>query len=297
MLSEDGAPRKGLLLIAAAAILWSTSGLFAKAPIFDNWDSSQRVIQMAFWRALFASMVLALLVRRPRWSWKLLPMMACFVAMSWAFLQALVTIESSCAIWLQYTAPAFVLVGSVLLFRERMQRRDQVMATACFVGLAVILFGEIGKASTAGLFYGVLSGVFYAGVILSLRGLREFDSAWLVLVNQLATVVALAPFLLRSGQLPTGIQWPSLAGFGILQLGTPYLLFAMGLRRVRSQEASLVALLEPVLVPLWVFLVWRSAPDYEPPRVSTLVGGSVILISLITRYSSDLLTRPRPSPA
>jgi drug/metabolite transporter, DME family len=293
MLSEEGAPRKGLLLVAAAAILWSTSGLFAKAPIFDNWDTSQRVIQMAFWRAVFASLVIGLLVRRPRWSWKLLPMMACFVAMSWAFLRALVTIESSCAIWLQYTAPAFVLVGSLILFRERMQRRDYVMSAVCFAGLGVILFGEIGKASTAGLFYGVLSGVFYAGVILSLRGLRDFDSAWLILVNQLATVAALSPFLPGSGQLPSGIQWPCLAGFGILQLGTPYLLFAMGLRRLRSQEASLVALLEPVLVPVWVFLIWRDAADYEPPRVSTLVGGSMILLSLIARYSSDLLARPR----
>ncbi len=282
-------PGGGVLLVAGAAILWSTSGFFAKAPIFDDWEPFVRVTQMAFWRAVFASLFIVVLVRNPRWSWRMLPMMASFVAMCWAFLQALVNTEASTAIWLQYTAPVFVITGSVCFFRESIRRQDVWFMGTAFTGLAIILFGQMGIASTAGLVYGVLAGVFYAGVILSLRGLREFDSAWLVFLNQLATTIVFFPVMLSTEVIPSGIQWGYLAGFGIIQLCLPYLLFTHGLRRITSHEASLIVLLEPILVPIWVFLVWRNSSDYEPPRVLTLVGGSIILLSLIVRYTSEML--------
>jgi drug/metabolite transporter (DMT)-like permease len=283
----------GVLLVAMAATLWSTSGFFAKAPVFDGWEPMARVIQMGFWRAAFASLVIIFLVRSPRWSWRMVPMMACFVAMCWAFLQALVTIESSTAIWLQYTAPVFVLLGNICFFHETIRKQDIWFMSAAFAGLAIILYGQVGQASSAGLMYGVLAGVFYAGVILSLRGLRQYDSAWLVFLNQAATAAVLLPFALRSGVWPTGIQWGYLAGFGIVQLCLPYLIFTRGLRSITSHEASLIVLLEPLLVPVWVFLVWRNAADYEPPKVLTLVGGAIILFSLVARYMPELLQARR----
>ena len=287
-------PAGGVLLVASAAVLWSTSGFFAKAPTFEGWEPFARVTQMAFWRAVFASLFIVLFVRHPRWSWRMLPMMASFVAMCWAFLQALVNTEASTAIWLQYTAPVFVLIGSVCFFRESIRRKDVWFMVSAFTGLAVILYGQVGIASSAGLAYGVLAGVFYAGVILSLRGLREYDSAWLVFLNQAATAIVFLPVMLSTGVVPSGNQWGYLAGFGIVQLCLPYLLFTRGLKRITSHEASLIVLLEPILVPVWVFLVWRNNNDYEPPKVLTLVGGSIILISLIVRYSSEMLrTRKR----
>jgi drug/metabolite transporter (DMT)-like permease len=81
-------------------------------------------------------------------------------------------------------------------------------------------------------------------------------------------------------------RWPDagqlavLAAFGIFQMGLPYVLFARGLRAVTSQEATGIGLLEPILLPVWVYLVWN-----EVPAGSTLAGGSLILAGLALRYA------------
>ena len=67
-------------------------------------------------------------------------------------------------------------------------------------------------------------------------------------------------------------------------MGVPYVIFAQGLRRIASHEASGIGLLEPILVPLWVFWAWHAHPNYTPPTWATLLGASVILIGLLIRY-------------
>ena len=70
-------------------------------------------------------------------------------------------------------------------------------------------------------------------------------------------------------------------------MGLPYVLFARGLKSVPSHEASGIGLLEPVLLPVWVFLAWRHAADYSPPQWWTLVGGGLILAGLIVRFVGE----------
>jgi len=67
---------------------------------------------------------------------------------------------------------------------------------------------------------------------------------------------------------------------GVVQLGVPYFLFSKGLERLALQEASLIVLIEPVLNPIWV--AWGVG---EVPSTPTLIGGSVILFSLVLRYT------------
>ncbi len=281
----------GRLLIAAAAILWSTSGLFAKAPTFDAWPSQDRVVLMVFWRAAFASLVLLLMVRRIQWSWTMLPMVGFFVAMNWAFINALVYAESTTAIWLQYSAPIFVLAAGVLWFKETVQQKDFWFLATSLCGVLFILGFQIGHTSPRGLAYGVLSGACYAGVILSLRQLRQYDAAWLVFMNHAATALVFLPACWFLSYKPSGIQWVYLAGFGILQMGLPYLIVARSLRKIPGHEASLILLLEPVLVPVWVFLMWRHAPSYEAPGWTTIAGALLILTSLFVHYAAPWLRR------
>src|SRR5207249_102153 len=75
--------------IVAAAVLWSVGGLFAKAPTFQDWPPDVRGPMLAFWRALFAGLLLLPLVRRPRWRPQLVPMGLCFAAMNLTYLTAM----------------------------------------------------------------------------------------------------------------------------------------------------------------------------------------------------------------
>jgi drug/metabolite transporter (DMT)-like permease len=282
--AQGPAPSRGAarLLVLAAAVLWSTSGFFVKAPYFRGWPGPA----LAFWRAAFACLVLWPLVRRPAWSWKLLPAMATFVLMNYTFLTAMAKGSAANAIWLQCTAPVWVLLLGVFVFRERAVWRDWLLVAFAAIGVGVILYYEMRQAAMEAVLWGLASGFFYAGVVLSLRQLRAMESAWLVAMNHLATAIALAPLALNglwsstgAAPLPGGVQWLLLAGLGICQMGLPYVLFARGLRSIPGHEATGIGLIEPLLVPLWVYLAWGDKPAWW-----TLVGGGLILMGLAIRY-------------
>lgn len=275
---------RGRTLIIAAAVMWSTSGFFAKAPIFEDWPEDTRGILLAFWRATFAAIVLATMVRRVQWTWKLIPMTATFAAMNWAYLTSLVYCESTLAIWLQYTAPAWVFLFGWLVFRDQPRVRDWMLLGFATIGVGVILRAELWGASPVGVRIGLLSGLSFAGVVLMLRWLRDYDAAWLVFLNHVATALMFLPVMVHQQVYPAGSQWVYLIGFGVLQMGIPYLLFAKALGAVSSHEASGLSLLEPLLVPVWVFLAWHNSPDYQPPAWTTILGGGLILTGLLIRY-------------
>ena len=116
------------LWIVAAALLWSSGGLFVKAPIFAEWPEAERGPLLAFWRAVFAAAVLVPLVRRPRWRRDLLPLLGAFPLMSVAYLSSMTLTTAANAIWLQSTAPWWVFLIGVLIFREPVDRREPVAA-------------------------------------------------------------------------------------------------------------------------------------------------------------------------
>lgn len=282
---EPSLPSKhtGRILIAVAALLWSTSGFFVKAPLFAGWPGPL----LAFWRAAFASLVLLPLVRRPRFSLRLIPMVASFAAMNWFYLSAMVKTEAGNAIWLQYTAPVWVFLVSAFVWRESVHRLDWLLLVFATAGVGLIVVCEFGGESLVGVVYGLLSGVMFAGIALSLRWLRDEESAWLVALNHLATAALLSPYVVYyPAYWPNSQQWAFIAALGVLQMGLPYLLFARGLRSVPSHEASGIALIEPLLVPVWVYLAWRHADNYTPPRWWTIAGGALILVGLLIRYTA-----------
>ena len=136
----------------------------------------------------------------------------------------------------------------------------------------------------SGIAWGLASGAGYAVVILTARGLRDVDAAWLMALNHLVTALLMAPYVVATGICPTRLQLVWLAAFGSLQMGLPYVLFTRGVRYTTAYEATSIALLEPLLVPLWVFLAWHDSPTYRPPAWWTFAGGAMIFTGLLIRY-------------
>ena len=121
---EAGVPSiwQARLLVLMAASMWSLSGFFVKAPPLTGWNGPA----LAFWRAVFACLALWPLVRQPRWTWKLIPMTSLFALMNYTFLTAMAKGSPANAIWLQCTAPVWVLFVGVFVFRERAGWRDWI---------------------------------------------------------------------------------------------------------------------------------------------------------------------------
>jgi len=271
----------GRLSILAAALLWSSGGLFAKSPLFGDWDESIRGSLLAFWRAAFAAIVLVPMIRRPRWSVFLVPMTVCFTAMCITYLSAMALTTAANAIWLQSTSPWWVFLLSLVAFREPVVRRDLIPMAFGLLGVGTILVCELAfqPQNAVGVACGLFSGVMYAAVVLFLRKLRDDDAAWLVGLNHLVAALLMLPWVLSLGLWPSPAQLAVVAAFGTFQMAIPYLLVSRGLRAIGSQEAVGICLIEPVLNPLWVYLVVG-----EVPAVWTLIGAGLILFGLALRY-------------
>jgi drug/metabolite transporter (DMT)-like permease len=274
----------GVGWIVLAAVLWSTSALFARAPVMSQWPSSQRGMVLAFWRALFALAFVVPLVRSVCWRWSMLPMAVCFVLMNGTYLSALVMGPPENAIWLQNLSPLWVALLSGWWLSEPLRGSDRRMLAWCTAGVLLILVMELRDASgwIDGLaaILAILSGMFYAGVILCLRHLRDCDSAWMATINLAATTLCFLPFALAASS-PSREAWPYLIAFGMLQLGAPYWCFAQGLKTVPGPLAAMLTLLEPILLPIWVFVAWGRNTDYQPPSWWTLIGGLLIMLGLL----------------
>jgi drug/metabolite transporter (DMT)-like permease len=272
-------PVTGRLWVVLAAILWSSSGWFAKNPIFAEWPHESRGVLLAFWRAAFAALLLLPLVRDARWSPPLVPLTVSFALMNATYLTAMTLTTAANAIWLQCTAPLWVCGLEYILWRNAPRRSDALLLACSMLGVFTILAFEIHGQQKLGVACGLFSGVFYAGVIVFLQRARGENSAWLVALCHLVAALVLMPFVVHIGIWPTARQAIWLAAFGFLQMGLPYLCMARGLRTVPSQEASGIALLEPILVPVWVYLAWP-----EQVKGSTFAGGGLILLGLGIRY-------------
>jgi drug/metabolite transporter, DME family len=277
-----------------AALLWSTSGLFVKSPLFESWPAEHRGLLLAFWRAVFAGLAVLPLVRRVQWNRWLIPMGGAFAAMTCTYLMSLVEGAAALAIWLQQLAPLWVVLVTTFVLRERLQRADRAMVICCIAGVLVIVLGAVGDGSHRVAILGLLSSLSYAAVILTMRKLRGLDAGWLVIVSQASSALVLLPYVIRHQPSVSAGQWLGLIALGAFQIGLPYFFFAQALRRIPPHEASLLALLEPLLVPVWVWWCWSHRPDYQGLPWTVWAGGGAILLGLITRYlAAPLLRRSR----
>ena len=269
----------GRLSVLAAAVLWSSSGLFAKWPIFDAWPASTRGLTLAFWRAVFAAMILAPTVRGARWRWGLVPLAIAFTLMNVSYLTAMSHTTAANAIWLQSTCPWWVFLFSVFLFREPIVRRDLIPLGFGVLGVSTILLFELQGQAAFGAACGLAAGISYAGVVVLMRHLRDENSSWLVALNHAVAALILLPWVWQFGHWPTPPQLAALAAFGILQMALPYLLLLRALRAISSQETVAIGMVEPILIPVWAYLI-RG----EVPAPWTFFGACMILVGLTIRY-------------
>ncbi len=272
--------KRGRLLILIAALLWSLAGVFIK--FLDL-----HPLTIVFYRSLFASLVFVPFVRRSQLqvgSTIVVSVLSYTAAIS-AFIAANKLTTAANAIVLQYTAPVFVFLFTRLIWGEEISRLNGCVLGVAMLGVMIIGSDSAGEPAMAGVLLALLSGVLFAVYMVNLSRARTVSPVYLTWVNNF--VCALLLLLPVHSRLALSVdQAIILAVMGGLQLGLPYFLFSQGLRSVRLQEASLIALTEPVLNPLWVALVVG-----EMPSAATLTGGGLIVLGLGGRYLWPMLSK------
>lgn len=264
---------QGRLLILAAALLWSLAGVFIKfLPLHP--------LAIVFYRSLFAALVFTPFIRRGEVHFNptLIVSAVTYTAAISAFVAANKLTSAANAIVLQYSAPVFVFLFAWLVMGEKIARANLVALIVAMLGVALIALDNAGAPEMAGVALALLSGLLFAAYMINLQRTQGIAPAYLTWVNNLACALLLVG-VIRAELAITVNQAVLLAVMGAVQLGAPYYLFSKGLRTVALPEASLIALIEPVLNPLWVALVFG-----ELPSAATVWGGALILAGLGARY-------------
>ena len=264
-----------LLYVLAAALLWSTGGLFIK------WTTLAG-LELSFWRSLFAIFAVALFTRREGFGINRVTAVASFVyaVLLILFVLATKTTTAANAIFLQYTAPVYLLILEPIIYKEKFRSPDLITVGVCLGGMALFFVGQLRPQDVAGNLMALASGLFFAFYFLLLRHprAREVNRASSVIWGNTLAVILTAPWGLATLTSITGHDLIGVGYLGIVQLGISYTLFTIGMARgVRSLDAGIVCYVEPVLNPVWVFLLLG-----ERPSKWALLGGLIIIVAVIS---------------
>lgn len=282
--------------IVAAAVLFSTGGAAIKGTALS-------AFQVAGLRSAVAALALLALIPGARRGFgkDLLPAAFAYAGTLVCFVLATKLTTSAAAIFLQSTAPIWILLLAPWLLREPIQRRDLPAVGLAAIGLAMVFLGSRDPAATApkpevGNLLALASGLFYALLMVTMRRLsRDSPSGGdrslpaTVLGNGLAFALTL-PLAWPIGEVRSA-DLVAIAYLGVVQIGLAYWLFSKGLKHLPALEVSLLVLIEPVLNPLWT---WLS--QGERPSALASAGGAVMVVALAARVLTERGT-PRSAEA
>src|SRR5216684_7517778 len=212
-----------LLLVFGAAVLWSTGGLFIKA-------TSLSAIELSFGRSLLAAITIAIVTRREGFGLNRVSAITSilYAALLILFVAATKLTTAANAIFLQYTAPVYVLILEPLFYKERFRRRDLITVAACVAGMSLFFVGKLRPQDVDGNLLALASGVCFALLFLLLRHskAREVNRASSAIYGNLIVVAIAAPAFFAAARRGIGPRdVASMAYLGIIQIGVAYALF------------------------------------------------------------------------
>lgn len=279
---------KGAALVALAALLWSSSGLFIKVLPLG-------ALQIAFARSLVAAFTIALVVKLrggrpfPRPDALALACALSYAGVLVCFVAATKLTTAANAIFLQFSAPIYLVFLEPFLAGRRVAGRDLVAVVACLGAMALFFVGRLGAGTFSGNLIGVASGLCLALFSLTLKRQRErrpeADPISSIILGNLLVAALCAPLALRDLH-PSPVHAGILLYLGVFQIGVAYLLFNAGMKHLSATAAVVTGTLEAVLNPIWVFLGIGERPSAWALLGGTLILGTIIWYSLPPRLKA-----------
>ena len=263
--------------VLAAALLFSIGGAGIKACALTSW-------QVAGLRSGFAALFILLLLpdSRRRLTWRTTLVGAAYAVTMILFVLSNKLTTSANSIFLQSTAPLYVLLLGPWLLKERNRPSDLLVMVIVGLGLALFFVGSEPPIRTApdplrGNILAVACGLSWALTIMGMRWLGREEqegrgsAAPAVAAGNLIALLVSLPFALPIvGARP--LDWGIVVGLGTVQIGLAYIFLTRGLRTIPAFEVMILLLLEPALNPIWAWLIHGERPGALP-----LIGGALIL--------------------
>jgi drug/metabolite transporter (DMT)-like permease len=271
-MNASASRRQAIFFLVLTAILWSSSGLLVK---IISWQP----LSILSGRSILSTLVFWIYLRCPRrFRWTGLQVVGAFgyVGAQLFFIMATKLTTAANAIFLQYTLPIYIVLFGYWFLNERPQRADWVTLAVIFTGLFLFFGDDLNFNGFSGNMLAIASGMSMAVLMLCMRKQKDGTPANTILLgNLIGAIIGFPSLLQESFSLPhLGI----IAYLGIFQIGLSFVLYSIAIKQVQALESTLILTLEPILNPLWVFLVIG-----ETPGKLALIGSLFVIAAVTAR--------------
>jgi drug/metabolite transporter (DMT)-like permease len=275
---------RGVLLVALAAVIWSLGGTISRfIAVEDNWT-------IVFWRATFAMLYLAgfLLLREGvtktrrqfnTMGWPGLVVALCFAVASIAFVVALSQTTVANILFIQASVPLIAALLGWFVFRERVGAATWLAIAAVVLGIGVMVSGSLtGAVSPVGDALALLIAISFSIAIVITR---RYDHVAMIPATCLGMAIAATiAAIFAQTFIVSAADFAALFAFGALSLGLGLSVFAIGARLAPATVVAVVSTIEPVVGPIWVWLVHGETPGWR-----ALIGGAIILAAILANIA------------
>jgi drug/metabolite transporter (DMT)-like permease len=269
------------LFILLAVLLWSTGGVFIKLTSLDAFSVNAG-------RSLFAALTVVVFTYRKGLKLDLFTFLTSllYAGTLSCFVYANKNTTAANAIFLQYTAPIYILILAPFILKEKFRASDLLTVIICLAGMSLFFLEPQNSENTlaSNVFLGnisaLASGIFFGLYFIFLRHPRSLQKnpALSVFYGNIIIVFLMLPLVLNNPpQQLNSNDILAILFLGIFQIGIAYVLFTNGISKgVRSLDASIIGFIEPLLNPIWVFLIVG-----ERPSGWAILGGIIILGAVV----------------
>lgn len=267
-ISERG---KAIFLLIITAVLWSLGGILIKS---INWNP----LAIAGTRSLIAASLMLIILKKPKidFSKAQIGAMGTYAATVILFVVANKMTTAANAILLQYTAPIYVAIFGSFFLKEKATKLDLITILIVLGGMVLFFCDHLNASGFLGNILAAASGLSFGLFAVFMRMQKNGSPLVSVFLGNILTAIIGIPFML--GSIPSSSNWLNLALLGVVQLGIPYILYSKAIKHVSALDAILVPIIEPILNPIWVFLVVGEAPGRW-----AIIGGMVVIAAVTFR--------------
>ncbi len=263
----------------ATALLWSIGGIFIK---LVPWNP----LAIAGLRGVIGGLVMLayLLIRgiKPVFNKDTIKIALALAGVCTTFVAANKLTTAANAIVIQYCAPVYVLLYIAFVQKKKLRPLDIAVVPITILGVSLCFIGQMGKGHLIGDSIAVISGVFFAAMFIFSEGVSDQTRASGIMQGQFLTAIIGLPVLFATRPAFTPQAIGGILVLGIFQIGIAYVLYSIAIKRAPLLTCSLLAVLEPLLNPVWVFLFAG-----ENPGVWSLVGGVIVVFIITLWYVYD----------
>ena len=267
-----------ILLFAGTALLWSFGGLLVKLV-------SLNPMAIAGIRSVIAALLLVAFIGKPKFTWSF-PQIGgalMYVLNVLLFVSATKITTAANAILLQYTAPVYIAIFGSWILKEKIKPSDIIIIISVMGGMTLFFMDKFSSGQFLGNLLALLNGVIFAFVFIFMKMQKNESTLETILLGNIVLAIVGIPFYFE--KVPDIKSIEGLLMLGIFQLGLSFILYSIAIKRITALEAVLILCIEPILNPVWVFLVLG-----EFPGTWALAGGLIVFVTVTLR--SILLNVP-----